>query len=83
MILVPSFDIPSSFRLGKITEECPFQGPVFFDSEYMKNGKYLNSTWSKQASKYELLLPKQMGKIIQSSNIVFQKHKSQLEYPIW
>ena len=31
MILVPSFDIPSGFRLGKITEECPFQGPVFFD----------------------------------------------------
>ena len=30
MILVPSFDIPSGFRLGKITEECPFQGPVFF-----------------------------------------------------
>ena len=31
MILVPSFDIPSGFRLGKITEECPFQGPVFFE----------------------------------------------------
>ena len=30
MILVPSFDIPSGFKLGKITEECPFQGPVFF-----------------------------------------------------
>ena len=24
------FDIPFGFRLGKITEECPFQGPVFF-----------------------------------------------------
>ena len=30
MILVPSFDILSGFRLEKITEECPFQGPVFF-----------------------------------------------------
>ena len=30
MILLPFFDIPSGFRLGKITEECPFQGPVFF-----------------------------------------------------
>ena len=30
MILAPSFDIPSGFRLGKITGECPFQGPVFF-----------------------------------------------------
>ena len=31
MVLLPFFDIPSGFQLGKITEECPFQGPVFFD----------------------------------------------------
>ena len=30
MVLLPFFDIPSGFQLGKITEECPFQGPVFF-----------------------------------------------------
>ena len=39
MILVPSFDIPSGFRLGKITEECPFQGPVFFDLPYPRDDK--------------------------------------------
>ena len=37
MILVPSFDIPSGFRLGKITEECPFQGPVFFGLRTLKS----------------------------------------------
>ena len=31
MVLLPFFDIPSGFQLGKITEECPFQGPVFFE----------------------------------------------------
>ena len=31
MVLLPFFDILSGFQLGKITEECPFQGPVFFD----------------------------------------------------
>ena len=30
MILLPHFDIPYSFRLGKIPYEFPFQGPVFF-----------------------------------------------------
>ena len=30
MVLLPFFDTPSGFQLGKITEECPFQGPVFF-----------------------------------------------------
>ena len=30
MVLLPFFDIPSGFQLAKITEECPFQGPVFF-----------------------------------------------------
>ena len=30
MVLLPFFDIPSGFQLEKITEEYPFQGPVFF-----------------------------------------------------
>ena len=30
MILLPHFDIPSGFRLGKIPQKFPFQGPVFF-----------------------------------------------------
>ena len=30
MILLPNFDIPSGFQLGKIPQEFPFQGPVFF-----------------------------------------------------
>merc|ERR1719166_272314 len=28
MILLPHLDIPSGFRLGKIPQEFPFQGPV-------------------------------------------------------
>ena len=36
MILVPFFDIPSGLRLGKVTEECPFQGPVFFALDVRK-----------------------------------------------
>ena len=31
MILLPHFDIPSGLQLGKIPQEFPFQGPVFFD----------------------------------------------------
>ena len=30
MILLPHFDIPYGFRLGKIPYKFPFQGPVFF-----------------------------------------------------
>ena len=30
MILLPHFDILSGFQLGKIPQEFPFQGPVFF-----------------------------------------------------
>jgi len=30
MILLPHFDIPSGFGLGKISQEFLFQGPVFF-----------------------------------------------------
>ena len=30
MILLTHFDIPYGFRLGKISYEVPFQGPVFF-----------------------------------------------------
>ncbi len=36
MMLSSNFDIPSGFQLGKIPQEFPFQGPVFFglsDSE--------------------------------------------------
>ena len=40
MILVSSFDIPSGFRLEKITEECPFQGPVFFGLVNFFNTSY-------------------------------------------
>ena len=43
MVLLPFFDIPSGFQLGKITEECPFQGPVFFDLVY----KEVYLTWMK------------------------------------
>ena len=41
MVLVPSFDIPSDFRLGKITEECQFQGLVFF--AYVFKTNYLDN----------------------------------------
>ena len=30
MILLPHFDIPYGFGLGKIPSDLPFQGPVFF-----------------------------------------------------
>ena len=30
MILLPDFDIPYGFGLGKIPCDLPFQGPVFF-----------------------------------------------------
>ena len=30
MILLPHFDIPYGFGLGKIPQVFPFQGPVFF-----------------------------------------------------
>ena len=36
MILLPHFDIPYGFRLGKIPQEFPFQGPVFFDLRYVQ-----------------------------------------------
>ena len=31
MILLPHFDIPYGFGLGKIPCDLPFQGPVFFE----------------------------------------------------
>ena len=34
MILLPHFDIPSGFWLGKFPQEFPFYGPVFFESVY-------------------------------------------------
>ena len=30
MMLLPHFDIPCGFQLGKIPQEFPFQGQVFF-----------------------------------------------------
>ena len=30
IILLPHFDIPYGFGLGKIPYDLPFQGPVFF-----------------------------------------------------
>ena len=30
MILLPHFDNPPGFQLGKIPQEFPFQDPVFF-----------------------------------------------------
>ena len=34
MILLPHFDIPYGFGLGKIPYDLPFQGPVFFGPLY-------------------------------------------------
>ena len=31
ILLLPFFQIPSGFQFEKISKECPFQGPVFFD----------------------------------------------------
>ena len=35
MILLPHFDIPYGFGLGKIPYDLPFQGPVFFGLPYL------------------------------------------------
>ena len=37
MILLPHFDIPYGFGLGKIPCNLPFQGPVFFDLPEKEN----------------------------------------------
>ena len=33
MLLLPHFDILYGFQLGKIPQQFPFQGPVFFELE--------------------------------------------------
>ena len=43
MALLPIFDTPSGFQLGKTTEECPFQGPVFFDQPHVINNIFLGN----------------------------------------
>ena len=35
MILLPHFDIPYGFGLGKIPYDLPFQGPVFFALDFL------------------------------------------------
>ena len=47
MILLPHFDIPSAFRLGKTAQEFPFQGPVFFGLPHHFTAKVV-----KQLSKF-------------------------------
>ena len=45
MVLSPFFDIPSDFQPGKILQECPFLGQVFFDLSYFFGFKNSNQHW--------------------------------------